>query len=71
MKYVLEALVEDNYYDSKERTLYLQRIILQGLIIKQRKSCWGKWSPEFHIKGVRMEIMNNTSFAKTDFENCF
>ena len=32
--------------------LYLQGIVLQGYLIKQRKHRRDKWKPEFHVKGV-------------------
>ena len=35
--------------------LYLQGIVLQGYLIKQRKHCRDKWKPEFHVKGVSDE----------------
>ena len=60
----LESLVEFNGYDSKNQTLYLQGIALQGLILKQRKLRREKWCPEFHIKGVLEVTVNSILYIR-------
>ena len=45
---LIEASVEYNYYNAENRTLFLQGINLQGLIVKRRK----RWSLELHIERV-------------------
>lgn len=49
---VAEVLVEYNFFSSKNQTLYLQGIALQGFILKQRRNKRDKWTPKYHIKGV-------------------
>lgn len=52
---LLAAMIEFNNYNTTNMKLYLQGIVLQGYLIKQRKSRREKWKPEFHVKGVSDE----------------
>ena len=49
---LLAAMIEFNNYNTTNMELYLQGIVLQGYLIKQRKHRRDKWKPEFHVKGV-------------------
>ena len=52
---LLSAMIEFNNYSTTNMKLYLQGIVLQGFLIKQRKPRWDKRKPEFHVKGVSDE----------------
>lgn len=45
---LIEALIEYNSYDNKNRTLYLKGIALQGFTVKQNKQR-SEWAPWFYI----------------------
>ena len=49
---LLSVMIEFNNSNTTNMKLYLQGIVLQGYLIKQRKSRRDKWKPEFHVKGV-------------------
>ena len=49
---LLAAMIEFNNYNTTNLKLYLQGIVLQWYLIKQKKPRHDKWKPEFHVRGV-------------------
>ena len=68
---VEKCLLEYNTYDTKNRTLFIQGIVLQGYILKQRWKAREKWAPEFHPKGVLDDIIVNTSVVGMVYKSYF
>ena len=57
-----KCLLDYNAFDNKNRTLFIQGIVLQGFILNQRRKARDKWAPEYHPKGV---LDDNHSRIKT------
>ena len=65
------CLLEYNAYDNKNRTLFIQGIVLQGYILKQRRKAREKWAPEFHPKGVLDDNHSQYFFCRNGIQKLF
>ena len=65
------CLLEYNAYNNKNRTLFIQGIVLQGYILKQRRKAREKWAPEFHPKGVLDDNHSQYFFCRNGIQKLF
>ena len=66
-----KCLLDYNSFDNKNRTLYIQGLVLQGYILSQRRNARDKWTPEYHPKGVIDENDSQYFFCRNGIQKLF
>ena len=66
-----KCLLDYNSFDNKNRTLYIQGIVLQGYILNQRRNARDKWTPKYHPKGVLDENNSQYFFCRNGIQKLF
>ena len=66
-----KCLLDYNSFDNKNRTLYIQGIVLQGHILSQRRNARDKWTPEYHPKGIIDENDSQYFFCRNGIQKLF
>ena len=65
------CFLECNAYGNKNRILFIQGIVLQGYILKQRQKARETWAPEFHTKGVLDDNHSQYFFCRNGIQKFF